>query len=79
MKGTYDFQFEVTPEDYQSLLIRAALNSGVVLPPQALRLLDNGGNPLGDALAQLGLKLDSRRAPVSMFVIDQVLKIPSDN
>jgi len=79
LKGTYDFQFEVTPEDYQSLLIRAALNSGVVLPPQALRLLDNGGNPLGDALAQLGLKLDSSRAPVSMFVIDQVLKIPTDN
>jgi uncharacterized protein (TIGR03435 family) len=79
LKGTYDFQFEVTPEDYQSLLIRAALNSGVVLPPQALRLLDNGGNPLGDALAQLGLKLDSRRAPVSLFVIDQVLKTPTDN
>jgi uncharacterized protein (TIGR03435 family) len=79
LKGTYDFQFEVTPEDYQSLLIRAAVNSGVVLPPQAFRLLDNGGNPLGDALEQLGLKLESRRAPIDLFVVDQVLKTPTDN
>jgi uncharacterized protein (TIGR03435 family) len=46
---------------------------------QTLRLLDSGGKPLGDALAQVGLKLDSRRAPVSLFVIDQVLKVPTDN
>jgi uncharacterized protein (TIGR03435 family) len=79
LKGTYDFNFEVTPEDYQTLLIRAAVNSGVVLPPQALRLLDNGGDPLGDAVTQLGLKLDSRKAPVNLFVVDQVLKTPTDN
>ena len=79
LTGNYDFRFDVTPEDYQSLLIRAAVNSGVVLPPQAVRLLDNGGNPLGDALAQLGLKLDSRRAPVDVYVIDQVLKTPTEN
>ena len=54
LKGRYDFSFEVTPEEYQTLLIRAAVNSGVVLPPQALRLLDNGGDPLGEALGQLG-------------------------
>src|SRR5665213_2209798 len=34
LKGTYDFNFAVTPEDYQTLLIRAAVNSGVTLPPQ---------------------------------------------
>ncbi len=79
LKGTYDFNFEVTIEDYQTLLIRAAVNSGVTLPPQALRLLDNGGDPLGEAVAQLGLKLDSRKAPVDLFVVDQVLKTPTDN
>jgi uncharacterized protein (TIGR03435 family) len=79
LKGTYDFSFTVTPEDYQSLLIRAAVNSGVFLPPQALRLLDNGGDPLGDALSQLGLKLESRKAPVDLVVVDQVLKTPTDN
>ena len=79
LKGTYDFNFEVTPEEYQTLLIRAAVNSGVVLPPQALRLLDNGGDPLGSAVEQLGLKLDSRKVPVDLLVVDQVLKTPIDN
>jgi uncharacterized protein (TIGR03435 family) len=79
LKGSYDFSFAVTPEDYQSLLIRAAVNSGVFLPPQALRLLDNGGDPLGDALAQLGLKLESRTAPVDLLIVDQILRTPTDN
>jgi uncharacterized protein (TIGR03435 family) len=79
LTGTYDFSFAVTPEEYQTLLIRAAVNSGVVLPPQALRLLDNGGDPLGSALEQLGLKLDSRKAPVELLVVDQVLKTPAEN
>jgi len=79
LKSRYDFSFEVTPEEYQTLLIRAAVNSGVVLPPQALRLLDNGGDPLSSALEQLGLKLDSRKAPVEMLVVDQVLRTPKED
>jgi uncharacterized protein (TIGR03435 family) len=79
LKGRYDFNFEVSPEEYQTLLIRAAVNSGVVLPPQALRLLDNGGDPLGNALAQLGLKLEPRKAPVEMLVVDQVLRTPTED
>jgi uncharacterized protein (TIGR03435 family) len=50
-----------------------------VLPPQALRLLDSGGDPLGNAVEQLGLKLDSRKAPVDLFVVDQVSRTPTDN
>jgi uncharacterized protein (TIGR03435 family) len=50
-----------------------------VLPPQALRLLDNGGDPLGNALEQLGLKLDSRKAPVEVLVVDQVQRTPTEN
>jgi uncharacterized protein (TIGR03435 family) len=79
LKGTYDFTFQVTPEEYQTLLIRAAVNSGVTLPPVALRMLDNGGDPLGEAVTQLGLKLDSRKSPVQMLVVDQMLKTPTDN
>lgn len=79
LTGRYDFSFEVSPEEYQTLLIRAAVNSGVVLPPQALRLLDNGGDPLGNALGQLGLKLDARKAPVDILIVDQVLRTPTEN
>ena len=79
LKGKYDFSFEVTPEDYQTLLIRAGVNSGAAIPPQALRLLDNGGDPLGNAVEQLGLKLESRRMPIELFIIDQVSRTPAEN
>ena len=79
LQGTYDFSFDITPEDYQSMLIRAAVNSGVFLPPQVLRIMDNGGNPLPDALNQLGLRLDSTRASVDLLVVDQARRLPTDN
>ena len=56
LKGTYDFEFNVSPEDTQTLMIHAAVDAGVQLPPQALRLLDNGGNPIENGAEQLGLK-----------------------
>jgi uncharacterized protein (TIGR03435 family) len=79
LKGTYDFEFPVTTDDMQTLMIRAAINAGVQLPPQALRLLDNGGNPLEGAAEQLGLKLESRKMPVEIIVVDQIQKTPTDN
>jgi uncharacterized protein (TIGR03435 family) len=80
LKGNYDLTFNVTQEDYRAMLIRAAVNSGIVLPPQALRVLDNGSvSPLIDGMQQLGLKLDARKAPVDLLVVDQALKSPTDN
>ena len=79
LKGTYDFEFAVTPEEAQTLMIRAAISAGVQLPPQALQLADNGGNPLDGALQQVGLKLDARRMPVEIVIVDQLQKTPTDN
>ena len=80
LKPSYDFQLEVTPEDYQVMLIRSAVQAGVVLPPQALRLLDGpSGDSLLTALDKMGLKLESRKAPLDLLVIDHVLKTPIEN
>ncbi len=80
LKGNYDILFNVTDEDYQMMLIRAGANSGMVLPPQVLRLLDNGSaSPLFDALQQVGLKMEARKAPLDLLVVDQALKTPTDN
>lgn len=80
LKGKYDFTLNLTEDDYRILLIRAAVNSGVTLPPQALRVLDAGAPAsLFDAVQQLGLKLDARKAPLDMLVIDQSLKTPTEN
>jgi uncharacterized protein (TIGR03435 family) len=80
LKGKYDLTLEVTAEDYQAMLIRAAIGAGMVLPPQVLQLVE-GNTPasLLDAVQQAGLKLDARKAPVEVLLVDQALKTPTDN
>ena len=80
LKGTYDLAFAVTPEDYQTMLIHAGVNAGMILPPQVLQLLDNSSiASLMDGLQQLGLKMDARKAPLDVLVIDQMSKTPTEN
>ena len=80
LKGQYDFTFEINPEDYQSMLIRSAISAGVILPPQALRYVEGTNSAgLSDALHQVGLKLDARKEPLDMLVIDDALKMPTAN
>jgi uncharacterized protein (TIGR03435 family) len=80
LKGSYDFTLDVTPEDYQAMMIRAAVSAGVVMPPQALRFLDGASfASLFDAMQKVGLKLDARKAPLDLLVIDDARKTPTDN
>lgn len=80
LTGNYDIVLNVTEDEYRNLLIRAGANSGISLPPQVLKILDDGGaSPLFDAVQQVGLKLDPRKAPLDLLVIDQAQKSPSDN
>ncbi len=79
LKGKYDFVLEVTPEDYRAMLIRSALTAGVVLPPQALRLLDfNSSDSLFAAVEKLGLKLTAKKAPLDVLVVDSVQKLTNN-
>jgi len=80
VKGAYDLTLELSPDDYTATMIRSAINNGVVLPPQALRLLDTASaDPFSNPLQQAGLALDSRRAPLTVVVIDSALKTPTEN
>lgn len=80
LKGKYDFSIQLTEEDYRSMLIRSAITAGVSLPPEALHLLDGASEAsLFAGIKALGLKLDARKAPLPMMVVDHVLKTPSDN
>jgi uncharacterized protein (TIGR03435 family) len=80
LKGSYDFALDITDEDYRVMLIRAGVNSGVSLPPQALRLLDGASTAsLFDAMQKVGLKLDARKAPLDVVVVDDARKTPTDN
>jgi uncharacterized protein (TIGR03435 family) len=80
LKGRYDFNLELSPEDRMATMVRAALAAGVVLPPQALAMLDNGSNAsLINSLQKLGLTFEARKAPLEMLVIDSIQKTPTEN
>jgi len=80
LQGSYDFALDITDEDYRVMLIHAGVNAGVSLPPQALRLLDGASTPsLFDAMQKVGLKLDPRKAPLDVVVVDSARKTPTEN
>ena len=80
LKGHYDLTLEFSPEDFRAMMIRSALAAGVVLPPGVERLLEGAsGDSLFTAIQTLGLKLENRKAPLEVLVIDQIQKAPTDN
>jgi uncharacterized protein (TIGR03435 family) len=80
LTGNYDFVIKMTEEDYRAMQIRSAISAGVVLPPQAMRLLElSSGDSVASAMQALGLKMESRKAPLEVIVIDSADKTPTDN
>ena len=80
LTGRYDFDLDFTSEDYMAMLIRSAIAAGVVLPPEALRALSgSSGDSLMNALDRLGLKLEPRKAPLEVLVVDRMEKAPTEN
>jgi uncharacterized protein (TIGR03435 family) len=80
LTAQYDFAFDITQEEYMAMQLRAAVWAGVVLPPKAQEMLDaSSPAALGDALQPIGLRLDGRKAPLDVLVIDEALKTPIAN
>jgi uncharacterized protein (TIGR03435 family) len=81
VNGSYDVAFDLSPEDYRMILIRAATAAGLVMSPDALRALDGSPTPVSlfDGLARFGLKLEAHRAPLDVLVVDSVRKTPTEN
>jgi uncharacterized protein (TIGR03435 family) len=76
----FDFSLDLAQEDYQFALMRAAVNNGVVLPPQVLRFLDTApSNVFGQYIAKTGLELEERRAPLDVVIVDSVARAPVAN
>ncbi len=68
LPGNYDFTLEFTPEGMQPM---GGREPGVEAAPP----LDSPGPSLFTAVQeQLGLKLESQKGPVSLFIIDQIQK-----
>jgi uncharacterized protein (TIGR03435 family) len=79
-EGRFDVSFDVSPEDFQGMMIRAAVSAGIVLPAPALRLLDTAGiGSLLDSMDKAGLSMPGRRAPLDFIVVDSIDKAPTEN
>ena len=79
LTGPFDFVFNFPPEAYQPIIIRSAVNAGIPMAPQALRFMESAGSPIVDAIEQLGLKLDPRRTPIDVIVVDDARRMPTEN
>ncbi len=78
--GSYDFSFKVSEEDNQVMLIHAAVGAGMQLPPQVVQFAANGSvSSLMDGFQSLGLKMEPRKAPIDVVVVDSLSKTPSEN
>ncbi len=86
LKGKYHVALDMSRED----LLNVARQNGVNIPAGAAPGGGGGGSPaeaasdpgsstIFTAVKQLGLKLDSRKAPVETIVVDKVEKMPTDN
>jgi uncharacterized protein (TIGR03435 family) len=84
IEGEYDIALDVSPED---LVGMRHMTAAAGAPPPGARA---GGEqpPAADAtpsasiftaIQQLGLKLDSRKAPVEFIVVDKAEKVPTEN
>lgn len=63
LTGIYDYDINVTEEDYRGMLIRSAITAGVVLQPEVQRLaMADIGESLASGLKALGLNLEARKA-----------------
>jgi uncharacterized protein (TIGR03435 family) len=80
LKGIFDITLDLSPEDRTAMMIRAAVGAGVALPAQAMRILDiSSGESLSNAMQKAGLKLDARKAPLDILVVDNMRKTPTEN
>ena len=78
LKGRYDLTLEVGLEDMLTLARAAGMN---VRPPQADggRAAEPGSSSVFTAIQQYSLKLEPRKAPVELLVIDHVERDPTEN
>jgi uncharacterized protein (TIGR03435 family) len=77
LKGTYDCEIPYNLDDVRALIISSA-PPGTPLPPRQADVGETGVS-LIDSLAALGLKLEPRKAPLDLLVIDHVEKTPTAN
>ena len=92
LKGSYQVSLEISRAEQSNMMRRlmpnAPLNSGSLTGPSGsppasglagVTASDPSGTGISRSLQQMGLKLDSRKEPVDMLVIDRIDKNPTSD
>jgi uncharacterized protein (TIGR03435 family) len=72
IQGEFDFKFDANPKDLASI---RQLSAAADVPSDD----NSAGESIFDAMQTLGLKLESRKAPIQHIVVDSALKVPTEN
>jgi len=72
--GTYDFSLEYSWDELRSL-VRTSSGGATELPANP----DAPGNLIFTSLAAFGLKLEPRKAPIEVLVVDRIERTPTEN
>lgn len=79
LSGRYDFDLELTEDDYDAIMIRAGISIGEAQSPKDLQQLAAIGDPLPRALRGLGLDLKPGKGHVDILIVDAVRRDPTEN
>ena len=85
LKGNYDITLDVDPTEFMANMKRSM--AGVMMGPgggdaprpEASPAPESTGGSVFTAVQQLGLKLEGRKAPLEMIVVDHADKVPTEN
>ena len=72
--GTYDFSLEYSWDEVRSL-VRSTSGGATQLPANAA----DTANSIFTSLAAFGLKLEPRKAPIEVIVVDRIERTPTEN
>jgi uncharacterized protein (TIGR03435 family) len=73
LKGRYDFKLDFSLEELKSMMRTSGSDSNLLagVPEQ--------GTSIMTSLQSLGLKLEARKAPIEVFVVDRIERTPTEN
>jgi len=78
LKGTYQVVLDISQEDIRNVM-RSIGMAQAATAPGAADSASEPGSSIVNSVQQLGLKLEARKMPMDMIVIDHLEKLPTEN